>query len=315
MAGVFVTGARGFIGSHLARELAQAGYAVAGLGHGLWPEPSARATGVWPWINGDITAANLHLLQRQAFTPDAVFHLAGGSSVGAAVANPLEDFHRTVTSSVELLEWARQDAPLARIIAVSSAAVYGDGHDGPIPENAVQRPYSPYGHHKRMMEELCISYADTYGLAAQTARLFSVYGTGLRKQLLWDVCTRLAGGVTTLRLGGSGDELRDWTEVRDVARVLRHLYESKTAPGTAINVGTGVGVPVRDIACRLARHWAQPDVPVALQFSGEKRLGDPFSLIADPAELVASGFRWSVDLDRGIDDYVAWFRRQTEPAT
>ena len=100
------------------------------------------------------------------------------------MANPREDFLRTVATTAELLEWLRQEAPRTRLAAVSSAAVHGTGHAGRIAESAPTRPLSPYGYHKLMMERLCRSYASSYGLPCLVLRLFSVDGPGLRKQLL-----------------------------------------------------------------------------------------------------------------------------------
>jgi len=318
MAVVFITGTHGFIGRHLARMLSTTGHTVAGLGHGAWPESEARAAGVSHWINGDIVPANLRLL-RQACgqTPGHVVHLAGGSSVGAAIANPREDFFRTVATTSELLDWMRADAPAAGLVAVSSAAVYGAGHAGPITEGAPLNPFSPYGHHKRMMEELCRSYAASYGLRVCVARLFSVYGAGLTKQLLWDLCSRLAVGTRPLVLGGNGDELRDWTEVHDVCRALQGLLGQASTEVPVFNVGSGRGNPVREVANALAAAWAaathEPE-RAALAFSGVSRPGDPFSLVAAPQRLQTLGFVWQVDLHEGLARYVDWFLRRGRPA-
>jgi UDP-glucose 4-epimerase len=309
MARILITGAHGFIGRHLARAFAAAGNEVVGLGHGIWPEPEARACGVSHWINGDITPTNLQLLDERAGAPDHVVHLAGGSSVGLAIANPREDFFRTVATTAELLEWMRLAAPEARVLVASSAAVYGAGHDGPIPESAQVTPCSPYGYHKRVMEELCASYAETYGLRVVVVRLFSVFGPGLKKQLLWDACSRLHAGAETLALGGTGDELRDWTDARDVARALSLLLETDCPPGAIFNVGTGVGTPVHRIAEMLTTAWAGDAVAPAVEFSGRSRPGDPFSLVADPRLLAGLCFHFDVELEHGIADYVRWFRK------
>ena len=308
MASVFITGAHGFIGQHLARELAAPGVRVGGLGHGAWPAPEAAAGGVAHWINGEISASNLRLLAAEVGTPDTVFHLAGGSSVGAAIASPREDFARTVSTTAELLEWMRLDAPKARLVAVSSAAVYGAGHDGRIAEGATLEPFSPYGHHKLMMESLCRSYGSTYGLQSVVARLFSVFGPGLRKQLLWDTCTRLEAGQQPLVLGGGGGELRDWTDVRDVVRALALLPQHASARGEAINVGTGVATPVRQVAAWLVEAFHGGSESVDLQFSGRSRPGDPFSLVADGSRLAGLGFTWHRTVPQAFHEYVAWFR-------
>jgi UDP-glucose 4-epimerase len=307
---VLITGAQGFIGKHLARYLARQGHQVVGLGHGIWPDAEAASWGVTHWFNGDIQPSNLRLLQQASGTPDVVYHLAGGSSVGVAIANPREDFFRTVATTAELLEWLRLDAPQARLVAVSSAAVYGSGHDGLIDENATLTPYSPYGHHKRIMEELCRSYAASYGLRVSIARLFSVFGVELKKQLLWDLCTRLAAGTRPLLLGGSGNELRDWTDVRDVVRAIDLLASQACAEAAIFNVGTGTGSSVREIATRIASHWPMSDASTQLQFSGQSRLGDPFSLVANPTRLNQMGFAWEMSVDDGLAAYVRWFQGQ-----
>ena len=120
---------------------------------------------------------------RACGLPSTVFHLAGGSSVGLSIAQPFEDFSRTVSSTARLLEWLRGAAPDCRLIVASSAAVYGAKYVGPIPENAAPAPMSPYGEHKLMMEQLCRSYAITFGLRSTVVRLFSVYGPQFAKAI------------------------------------------------------------------------------------------------------------------------------------
>jgi UDP-glucose 4-epimerase len=302
---VWVTGARGFIGSHLVRALAGAGHCVHGVGHGALEHAECTRLGLQSWINGEIEAANLDALAAEHGLPSAVFHLAGGSSVGLAIAHPFEDFSRTVTSTARLLEWLRVHSPQSRLIAASSAAVYGSGHSGPISEQAALTPMSPYGQHKLMMEQLCRSYAMSYGIGSSVVRLFSVYGTGLRKQLLWDVCSRLRENSRELVLGGTGEEVRDWCDVRDVVRLLAMFVQSPQAePFRVINGGSGQPTRVSEVASLLAGHWGR----VSVRFSGNVRAGDPFSLLADNAALRATGFAWQIPPAQGIADYVRWFR-------
>lgn len=306
---VWVTGARGFIGRHLSRRLAGQGLRVVGLGHGAWPD--AADWGVSRWLNGDIAPDNLGQLARDEGRPSMVYHLAGGASVGAAIAAPREDFKRTVEATAALCDWMRLESPEARLLAVSSAAVYGAGRTGPISEEAAGRPYSPYGYHKLMMELVCRQYAETYGLSVATARLFSVYGPELRKQLLWDICRRLDAGVPVLELGGSGAELRDWTEISDVVRALEHIAGLASPDAPILNVGTGRGLDVATIAQLVVNAWGEPR---PIHFTGEARPGDPASLVADGRRLAALGFAWRVSAEAGVANYVAWRRGQAGPA-
>ncbi|MGO8908883.1 MAG: NAD-dependent epimerase/dehydratase family protein [Bradyrhizobium sp.] len=304
---VWITGAKGFIGRYLVRELADTGCTVHGIGHGAINDSDRLRLGLQTWLNGEIDAANLNALARHGL-PSRIFHLAGGSSVGLSIEQPFEDFSRTVTSTARLLEWLRGEAPECRLIVASSAAVYGSDHRGPISEAAALAPMSPYGFHKQMMEQLCRGYAATFGIHSTVARLFSVYGPHLRKQLLWDICSRLQWDRRTLLLGGTGDEIRDWTDVRDVARLLTKIGELRQeATFQVINGGSGSGTRVADIAAIVVKNWG---CDVTVRYSGAVRAGDPFSLLADDTGLRALPFDWRIPIDRGLLDYVKWFKDQ-----
>ena len=277
---------------------------MVGIGHGPWPAAEAKAWGVQRWLNGGIRASNLEQLLRDGGSPDCIFHLAGGSSVGASIANPYEDFTRTVATTAELLEWMRLAAPNARLVSVSSAAVYGAGHTGPIREEYALLPFSPYGYHKLMMENLCLSYAANYGLSVVVVRLFSVYGSWLKKQVLWDMCSSLACGTRQLVLGGTGEELRDWTEVRDVVRALEFAMGLATDAPAVFNVGSGQATSVGRIAAMVLESWP---APARVVFNGKARPGNPCSLVADGWYLETRGFAWSVPVSRGVRDYVQWY--------
>jgi UDP-glucose 4-epimerase len=313
MAHIWITGTRGFIGRHLAAWLGRQGHAVAGIGHGRWPQPEAAGWGVQRWLNGGIRPSNLQQLMREGGSPDYIFHLAGGSSVGAAIANPYEDFTRTVTTTAELLDWMRLEAPKTRRVAVSSAAIYGAGHCGPIREDQASAPCSPYGYHKQMMEHLCQSYAVGYGLPVVVVRLFSVYGTWLKKQLLWDMCTKLTSGMRHLELGGTGGELRDWTDIRDVVRVLELAmslpFGADEMP--VVNGGSGLGTSVSRIAALVLESWP---TPAEVAFNGHLRPGDPGSLIADNSSLQKLGFTWNIPVHCGVTEYVRWYLRYARTA-
>lgn len=308
---VWVTGARGFVGRHLARNLATRGSRVAGLGHGHWPDSEARSWGLSAWHNADVSGAELGVLAAQCGRPETIYHLAGSASVAYSLRSPLEDFERTVTTTARLLEWVRTSSPETRVVLASSAAVYGAAGGDAIPERAPLRPESPYGVHKRLMETLGESFVHSFGLRICTARLFSVYGPGLEKQLLWDLCCRLHANATHLELGGTGNERRDWLHVSDAARLLACLGEAERFPHAVVNGGTGRGLEVRDIATRVAQAWgASPSI----EFTGMARPGDPESLVADVERARGIGFVAEVAIEEGLPEVVAAHRRRLESA-
>lgn len=290
---VWITGARGFIGQALAALLTARGIAVVGFGRDY-------GESVLP-----LDPAGLAMAVAAHGPPVRVYHLAGGATVGRSLVDPHGDYLSNVATTECLLEALRPLAPVPLVLA-SSAAVYGLGHDGAISSDAQLRPGSPYGHHKVMAETLARSHAQAFGTPITICRLFSIYGAGLRKQLLFDACSRLsrlkAGGV--LRLGGTGDERRDWLHVADACRGMAELDDPTAGEVRLHNLATGRAATIQDTASALVAAWGDGH---RVEFSGDTRAGDPFSLVADRQSLLP-GFDARIGLTEGLADLVTWFR-------
>jgi UDP-glucose 4-epimerase len=305
MSVALITGSRGFIGRHLALSLSKQGFKVCGIGHGAWTELERAAWGVDYWLNGDVTKRNLDVVQTDMGKLDVVFHLAGGSSVGPSLSAPEEDFRRSVLSTSELLEWVRLACPDISLVFASSAAVYGAGYSSAIHEGDALAPYSPYGYHKRIAEEIFESYGINFGLKVSIVRLFSVYGAELKKQLLWDACSRINQDAKHLVLGGTGDELRDWFHISDAVDLLQRAAIESTSESFIINGGTGIAVTVRQVAEELCSAWG---MGTHLEFSGESRPGDPRCLVANIGHATSLGFVPGISWQAGVANYVKWFK-------
>jgi UDP-glucose 4-epimerase len=280
-----VTGAAGFLGAAVACALRDAGHAVQLAGTGTQADR--------------LTPARIAALDPGC---ELVVHCAGGSSVAASIADPIGDFEKSVLALAWLLDWVRTRAPRARVVVLSSAAVYGNAAIVPTPEHAAASPLSPYGAHKRMCEELCASYGKSYGVASVIVRLFSVYGVGLRKQLLWDACGKARAGAPAF--GGTGEEQRDWLHVDETAMLI--LAAATAAHAPIVNGGSGIGVPVREVVGQVCRELGAPEP----RFTGAARAGDPERYVADISRARALGWAPRIELARGISQYVAWFREQ-----
>jgi UDP-glucose 4-epimerase len=281
---------------------------VVGLGHGAFTLAELEQWGLTSSLNGEVNSSNLNRILKDFGAPTVVFHLAGGSSVGPSIRIPEEDFQRTVVSTSALLDWLRLNAPDSKVVLSSSAAVYGAMHNGPIAESAETIPFSPYGFHKRMAELLFESYYRNFGLNCSFVRLFSVYGSELRKQLLWDVCQRLSRGTDSIVMHGSGEECRDWFHVEDCVRLLGKVgFAQEKSSSIVLNGGTGVSVRVKEIVEHVMNEWGGIR---GLHFNGVVPLGDPRSLVADTQLARSIGFEPSVPWQDGIREYVSWFKDQ-----
>lgn len=298
---IFVTGAGGFIGAHAAASFEGAGRRVVRFGRHLGVtsgQASARN------FDGPVDMETLSRVAATFGPPAILVHAAGGSSVAASVANPAADFERTVGSLRAVLDFLGQNAPEARLVFLSSAAVYGSVGVAPIVEGSPLRPISPYGMNKKLAEDLIHERARQRGLDATILRLFSVYGPGNRKQLLWDVANRLRADPKTLELSGTGDEARDFLYIDDAVRLIRILAER--APGQAplvVNGGSGTAVTVREAAEALCRALG---AKTRIVFTGAQRAGDPVRMISDQSLAQSLGFVPSVSFDAGVRRYADW---------
>lgn len=294
-----VLGAAGFVGRHTARALAKAGYDVVGIGHGSWLRNEWREWGLRDWHVADIS---MEALLTYAGEPEILVQCAGSGSVAFSMTHPAQDFRRSVDSTLAALDFVRLQAPGCRFVLPSSAAVYGTAERMPISVTDALRPESPYGVHKTIAEDLCRSYARTFGIQASIVRLFSVYGVGLRKQLLWDTCTKLTQGEG--HFAGTGEELRDWLEIQDAAALLLAAAERAGSDCPIVNGGTGQAASVRTIVEGLGRELGTATRPV---FSGQRRSGDPIGYEADIGDALAWGWRPERSLADGLAAYAAWF--------
>ena len=296
-----MTGAFGFVGRYVARACAARGDVVRGIGHGSWSRAEWRPWGLSEWHEGSI---GIEQLVTNAGEPDLIFHCAGSGSVAFSMTHPYQDFQRTVGTTLSVLEYMRLHAPSVRLVVPSSAGVYGAAETMPLMVGDVLNPVSPYGLHKKMSEEICASYARHFALNAAVVRLFSVYGIGLRKQLLWDACTKISAGI--LDFAGTGDETRDWIHVEDAASLMLAASDAASPLCPVVNGGAGHGMPIRAVIAQIA-HLCTVDAP--LRFSGQARPGDPVHYEADITEASALGWKPQREMAAEVATYVDWFKK------
>ncbi|UZP66891.1 NAD-dependent epimerase/dehydratase family protein [Desulfovibrio mangrovi] len=292
---VLVTGVNGFIGSNVARVLG-ADCRVVGIGRSAG-KPDDSLDGYRQMALPDPGLADL----LRDLRPDAVIHCAGRGSVPFSINNPAADFDAGPRLVTHVLDAMRLAGIRARFFFPSSAAVYGNPKSLPVAETSPLQPISPYGYHKVLSESIIQQYCQLYGQEYVILRVFSCYGEGLAKQLLWDAAVKATEG--TLELFGTGEETRDFIHVHDLAHVVSLLIAQETA-NAVLNVAGGRQVSVREIVELLVRKL-ELDVPV--HFNGQVRTGDPLRWQADISRLKSLGGGTSLSLEEGVQRFAEWF--------
>lgn len=300
---LLITGVGGFLGAALAKQAHELGHEVCGLDRAVQdPVVHSLLTGL---VEKPVTLqAALEAIER--FAPDACVHFAGRASVPESVLDPLGDFEAATLPTVAMLEAIRRGAPRCRFILASSAAVYGAPEMLPIAESQATKPVSPYGVHKLICESLCREFHEFYGLETASVRIFSAYGEGLRRQVVWDICERIAlGGALTLQ--GVPEASRDFIHASDVASGILLVIENGRLKAETYNLASGEETRVGELAERLC---VARGVQLPINFDGNIPAGTPVRWQANLTKIRALGFSPRVSLDEGLQAFTTWWQSE-----
>jgi UDP-glucose 4-epimerase len=260
-----VTGAAGFIGSHLVDALLERGDGVAVVDH-LRRTPRR-------WLSEALgRGARLHVADvrdlaavRQAFAaerPDVVLHLAAQVDVRRSVADPPLDVQVNVAGTVSVLEAARETG-VDRVVFASSAAAYGDPDHLPTTEEAAIAPLSPYGSSKAAAEWYLAQYSRLHSMSTMALRMANVYGPRQDPQGEAGVVAIFCGAAAERRpvnVFGDGTQTRDYVYVGDVVRAW--LAAAESGATGALNIATGTETPLLELVELLGlEHELQPGRP------------------------------------------------------
>jgi UDP-glucose 4-epimerase/UDP-arabinose 4-epimerase len=319
---VLVTGGAGYIGTHTAKALQEQGFfpvVFDDLSLGF------REAAQWgTFVHGDIRDKRAVGEVIEAHGVKTVIHFAGLIEVGRSVVRPDLFWDVNVGGTISLLAGMRGRG-VDRIVFSSSAAVYGQGGRGPlqsIPETAAKAPASPYGDTKLACEWMIQAECRAYGLTAVALRYFNAAGADPSGRIgeAHDPETHLIPLAIGAALGRGkaltvfGDDfdtpdgscLRDYIHVSDLAAAHVAALKVDLPAGAfeAVNVGTGQGRSVKEVVEAVGRALGRP-VPHSV---GARRVGDPSSLVADPAKANAL-LGWSArhsSLDEIVEDALRW---------
>lgn len=341
-----ITGGAGFIGRHLAAELADRGASVRILDslveqvHGPDAAPPAELPEGTEFIRGDIRDADA--VRRAIAGVDGVFHLAAEVGVGQSM---YEIDRYTSVNDLGTANLFQQliENPVRRVVVASSMSVYGEGlyingngkrvaaitrpgddwdpvgpeaealTPAPTPEDKQPDLASVYALNKFVQERMSLIVAQAYGIEVSALRLFNVYGPGQALSnpytgVLAIFASRLANGQRPM-VFEDGNQRRDFVHVEDVARAFHFAMEVPEANGEVINIGSGNSVTITETAERLAAAMGRNDV--APLITGEARRGDIRHCFADISKARALlGFEPRRSFDDALGELADWVSEQ-----
>jgi len=305
---VLITGADGFIASHLCEYLYSKKAKVTAL-------LRRNSGGIFKNLNdiknkliikwGD--TQDLALMMEVTRDKDIVYHLAAQSHVGHSLYNPCETVINDVISTLNILEAARKNDN-KRIIHAGSSEIYGDPKYVPIDEKHPLHPKSPYAAAKASSENLLESFYHTYGLPVVKSRFFNIYGPrqGLDQVIPKFILQSLNN--KKISIYGDGTQTRDYTYVDDAVKGYGILGIKKNLEGKTINFGSEKGIEIKDLAKLIIKLTKSKS---ALQFSKELRSGEISHLLCN-SKIAKEILGWEAktDLTTGLIKTIEFFKKR-----
>jgi nucleoside-diphosphate-sugar epimerase len=239
-------------------------------------------------------------------TYDYCINAAGNGSVPVSIEKPLLDFDANCYDVIRILQLIKEKNPGCKYLHFSSAAVYGNPSTLPIREQDNLAPVSPYGWHKLIAEKICEEYSQLYNICCSVVRPFSVYGPGLRKQLIWDMYMKTKKSKS-VELWGDGTESRDFIYIDDLVDSIELILRTQQETRFGIyNLASGEETTIQDVA-RIFYNALDPDV--VYTFNGNARPGDPKNWKADIGKLLGAGFTPRYTLESGLKNTAEWIKK------
>jgi nucleoside-diphosphate-sugar epimerase len=301
-----VTGAAGFVGSHLCEELLDHGHAIRAVDCFTDYYPRERkcqnvaallGRSGFRFIDGDLHDVELGELLDDV---DVVFHLAGQPGVRPSWGKDFGHYVRQNISVTQRLLEAVKPRPIRKLVYASSSSVYGDAERYPTPESIRPAPVSPYGVTKLAAEHLCELYRMNFGIPTVSLRLFTVYGPRQRPDMAFAWLMEAATRERSFELFGDGSQTRDFTYVADVVSAMRNAALSDWC-GVA-NIGGGSRTSMKEVIAMVEARCGLIDITV-----GRPQQGDVRHTAADTSVAAAAfGYAPRTSITEGLEAMVAW---------
>lgn len=306
---VLITGADGFIGSHLTEMLLEKNYQVRALSY-------YNSFNFWGWIE-DIRHPNLEVVCGDIRDPffcrnllegiDIVFHLAALIAIPYSYVAPQSYVETNITGTINICEAAKFHNT-GKVIVTSTSEVYGTAQYVPIDENHPKQPQSPYSASKISADMMALSYFNSFDLPVVVARPFNTYGPRQSaRAVIPSVISQIASGVSDIQLG-SVSPTRDFCYVKDTCQGFVCLAESEGVAGQEFNISTNSEISIRDLVMLIAKIMnkniviQEDNQRIRPENSEVQRLCGDYSKITR-----MFGFKPEYSLEKGLEKTIQWF--------
>ncbi len=308
----FVTGAAGFIGSHLAERLVRDGHEVVGMD--AFTDYYARALKErnlealqgkpgFTFIEADLSTFDLGAALEGV---EWIFHQAGQAGVRASWGRDFAAYTAcNITATQHLLEAARHAPRLKRLIYASSSSVYGNAPELPVIEKTLPSPISPYGVTKLAAEHLCMLYWHSYRVPAVALRYFTVYGPRQRPDMAFHKFIKAMLLDQEITVFDDGQQTRDYTYVNDIVEANIQAAQAAEVSGKVFNIAGGSRVHLREVIATMEDLLGKP---ARIRYEAPA-LGDVRDTFADTSQARRLlGYAPRVSLRDGLAAEIAFLR-------
>jgi len=302
-----VTGGAGFIGSQLVEDLVSRNHNVSVLDNFSSKQPKRSGAG-FQVVEGDVT--DLKTVMGVTNAVDVVYHLAAVLGVEYAHQHPTETLEVEIMGTRNILEAMRKN-DVKMIVYGSSSEVYGEPTSLPIAERDRTAPKSTYGVAKLAGEKYCEAYRRMYGIEYVILRYFNVYGPRQDDRFVIPRFIRAALQGAPLEIYGDGNQIRDFTFVKDAVRLTLMATQTSRAKGQTLNVGTGVATKASDLAKLILDLTGSNSSIVQRDFdeSNRPREIEIFNRLADINRARQLAYEPQTSIRDGIAATIKWFEK------